>query len=391
MKKPTILIYILNLSGGGAERQMINLAQSLSKHVNVILYFKNKHGKYNFNINPEIKTIYFEHTHTINSSPFSLIKQIFHLRKTLRNEHVDIIYARLFTTFFRIFLAKKISNDSSKFVACEASNPDLHIKQGSLKSNWFGLKKYLYKASLRSADAVICLNNFCKNEVAQFSGQALEKIHSIPIGLDTDFIDENINGLDAQTQEIIKGVYNIVSIGRLHQVKDHANLIKAVNILVNQLSITNVNVLILGEGPLYGRLHQLIIDNNLEKYVHLCGFKGNPYIYLAKADFFIFTSLFEGFGNVLLEALYCKTPIITTDCQGGPQELKQTIGDFGEIVPVNDSQKLAESILYTIKIYDQKKETINKLSILTKEIYGIDNVSRQTLELFMKLIEDLHS
>lgn len=89
----------------------------------------------------------------------------------------------------------------------------------------------------------------------------------------------------------------------------------------------------------------------------LLGRQSNPYKYISQADCFVFSSNYEGFPNVLLEALACGLPIISTDCMSGPREIlapnsepsfqiKDNIEDaeYGVLTPVDDSEKLAAAM-----------------------------------------------
>ena len=114
---------------------------------------------------------------------------------------------------------------------------------------------------------------------------------------------------------------------------------------------------IIGDGVLKNKLESLIQEYNLENRVFLLGRQENPYKYLSKADCFLFSSNYEGFPNVLLEALSCNLPIISTDCLSGPREILAPNSDlkfqlkdgiefakYGVLVPVNDVDKLKEAM-----------------------------------------------
>jgi glycosyltransferase involved in cell wall biosynthesis len=74
----------------------------------------------------------------------------------------------------------------------------------------------------------------------------------------------------------------------------------------------------------------------------------NPYPYMAHARLLVLSSRWEGFANVLVEALACGTPVVSTDCRSGPREILDN-GRFGQLVPVGDVESLAMAILKTLQ------------------------------------------
>ena len=110
----------------------------------------------------------------------------------------------------------------------------------------------------------------------------------------------------------------------------------------------DVRLIILGEGPQRKQIVDLINNLNIEETVSLPGWVDNPYSFMAKADLFVLSSSKEGCPNVLLEALACGCPVVSTDCPSGPSEILDH-GRWGRLVPVNDQTALAEAIVATLE------------------------------------------
>ena len=98
-----------------------------------------------------------------------------------------------------------------------------------------------------------------------------------------------------------------------------------------------------------GVFWQTLINNlSIEETVSMPGWVENPYSFMANADLFVLSSSWEGLANVLLEALACGCPVVSTDCPSGPSEILED-GRWGRLVPVNDQTALAKAIIATLK------------------------------------------
>lgn len=109
-------------------------------------------------------------------------------------------------------------------------------------------------------------------------------------------------------------------------------------------SVRPVTLLILGDGPERTMLETRIADWGLAGAVRLLGYRANVYPYLRRADLFIHTCQFEGFGYTVLEALACGTTVVATDCPHGPREVLDN-GNYGVLVPPGDPGALAAAVL----------------------------------------------
>ena len=99
----------------------------------------------------------------------------------------------------------------------------------------------------------------------------------------------------------------------------------------------------LGEGPQRRELEALIRQLGLGASVDLPGFADNPFAYMARAAGFVLSSAYEGLPTVLIEALACGCPVVSTDCPSGPAEILRN-GQDGQLVPVGNEAALAEAL-----------------------------------------------
>lgn len=131
----------------------------------------------------------------------------------------------------------------------------------------------------------------------------------------------------------------ILSVGTLKAVKRHDLLIRA----FAQCSFSNASLCILGEGRERENLWALVREHGLEERVLLPGHVSDPAPWYSHANLFVLASDYEGFGNVIVEALEHGVPVVSTDCPGGPGEILER-GKYGDLVPVGDVDALADAM-----------------------------------------------
>jgi glycosyltransferase involved in cell wall biosynthesis len=125
----------------------------------------------------------------------------------------------------------------------------------------------------------------------------------------------------------------------------------------------------------------------IQNKVEFAGHQDNPHAYLARADLFVLSSNSEGFGNVIVEAMACECPVISTDCPSGPGEI-MTHGTNGLLTPVNDVEKLSDGMLLLLKDNNLRKKLIKnallhvkdfKLEMITQKYYDqLTDISDQS-------------
>lgn len=213
------------------------------------------------------------------------------------------------------------------------------------KQNW--LKRLLFTRQLRffypHADGVIGVSQGVTDDLRQLINGEPARFHTIynPV-LPKD--------LAARAREPIAhpwfddGVPVIIGAGRLTRQKDFATLLHAFSLVVKECS---ARLLLLGDGPERGRLEALAAELGISAVVDFHGFIANPFPYIARSDLFVLSSAWEGFGNVLVEAMALGVPVVSTDCPSGPREILND-GALGPLVPVADPVALANAILTTL-------------------------------------------
>ena len=148
----------------------------------------------------------------------------------------------------------------------------------------------------------------------------------------------------------------LLNVGFFEKQKDQLTLLKSINIL--KKNYNNFYLLLVGDGSEYNNLSNYIKKNNLQKFVEIHRKIDNPVDFFKKADLFILSSIYEGLGNVLIEAIKYKCPIITTNCNSGPMEIISN-GKYGDFFNPRDYQTLAKkNVLSWTTIHPEQIEDL---------------------------------
>ena len=173
----------------------------------------------------------------------------------------------------------------------------------------------------------------------------------------------------------------VISVGRLAEPKNYASLIKAFRIVINKHPDWNLKIY--GDGPQEVELKSLIKKLNLNRHVYLNGFTSNVKEEMINASIFALSSIFEGFGLVIVEAMACGLPVVSYACPCGPKDII-TEGEDGFLIEVNDENELANKINMLIENENLRKQMSNAAKIKAEQ-YNIDNITSMWMNLFKNL------
>jgi glycosyltransferase involved in cell wall biosynthesis len=195
----------------------------------------------------------------------------------------------------------------------------------------------------------------------------LDKIEMIYNPIDLSYIRKKTK--EEVPEYLFKKRPVLIACGRLTKEKGFSYLIRAFKDI--KKSFPEAKLLILGEGELEEYLKKLSFSLGLKESVYFLGFQKNPFKYIARADIFIFSSLYEGLPSALIEAMACGVPIVSTDCTSGPKEILDN-GKVGSLVRVGDSKDLASETIYLLKD-DNKRKVYSKKARDKVVNFGIKN------------------
>lgn len=237
----------------------------------------------------------------------------------------------------------------------------------------------IYRKRLRNYDYLVTICDEMKEEFKMFFPELKEKILKIYNFIDYESIDNKIKNpiLDEKEKKLLKEDY-CLSIGRLSEIKDYKTIIRAFEIL-KQKGV-NKKLFIIGEGEDRRKIEIFIKEKNLSNQIFLLGQKDNPYIWLKNADIFIHAARLEGFGLVLVEAMYCQIPIISSQYRCGAREILEN-GKNGELFEVGNYKELA------LKIENLLNNELKRKQYISNSLKGIERFSiKRIFEEYKKII-----
>ena len=331
-----ILPYLSNSSLGGAENITLKILNKLQDSIvfstELLTLSINKSDKNILNKIPK-KTLF--HNLKVKRSRHAFFRLFLFLLKN-RSEYIfcssrNIAIVLLLLNYF---LKRKI------IIRC-ASMLSLEIKEKYISSIMLKLVKKLYP----NAHKIISQTDEMKKDLLKHIPISNKGIQTLPNILDIETLKSKVKNTSSPYQ---KSKRNIVAVGRIGYEKGYDILLKAFHIAYQTNPSLHLHIVGRKE-PIYKELLNLTKTLNIVNNVTFHGFQENPYPFIKFADIFVLSSRWEGFPNVVLEAMYFNKPIVSTDCL---ITLFEYIfdGKNGYIVPTNNYTKLAEGLLKALKL-----------------------------------------
>ena len=190
------------------------------------------------------------------------------------------------------------------------------------------------------ADAAVGVSHGASTQLAGIPGMARDRVHTVYNPVDSAELARKAREAIDHPWLDGSGPPVILAIGRLSAQKDFSTLLAA---FAHLLARRPARLIVLGQGHLRSRLQSRARRLRVSEHVDFHGFAENPYAFLARVNLFVLSSRREGLSVVLIEAMACGCPVVSTDCEFGPNEILEN-GRWGELVPVGDAKALAEAM-----------------------------------------------
>ena len=380
MNKITFLIN--SLSSGGAEKVLSVIIEELVKEkysVRVIFLEKNEFYK----LPKEVEKVYLSN---FTGKENALIKFLFlslfawRLKRYIKLHNIKLIQSHIFRSNYVNLLAKLFGSNHKAQIVIAGIIGAYKNRKLIGKFNLYLIKKLFSKA-----DLIIW-----KSKRMQYDANSLFNFNTKQIVINNPYHIEKIKKLSTEKIddfEFDKNKMYLINIARMESFKKQEWIIKALPFLDD-----NIELILIGDGKNKQNLKNMANELGVSKRVHFLGKKSNPYKYLAKSDIFILSSdNGEGFPNVLVEALICEIPVISSDCIAGPREIlypssditKQLkkgdgfeIGEYGILFAIGDIRALKEAINFLLKNKKLYYEYKNK-SIKRAEDFCVENIIKK--------------
>ncbi len=264
---------------------------------------------------------------------------VLRLRRVLRLEKPEITVGMGGMTNWGLILARMLAGGETAVIIGEHGVNAAKYRSDRLTVSTINiLSRILYP----QADRIVAVSRGVQNYLTEdVKVRQTKKIVHIPNPVDI----ERIRQLSWEPVDhpwlARKDVPVVLWVGRIEPVKGLGNLIGAFDRVLGE---TDARLILVGDGSAQNTIRDLVELKGLKEKVDFVGFQSNPYRYMSRCSVFAFPSLSEGFGMVLVEAMACGLPVVSTDCIAGPSEILQN-GRCGILVPVGDEGALAQGIL----------------------------------------------
>ncbi|WP_406701374.1 glycosyltransferase [Sphingomonas canadensis] len=318
-------------NGGGAERAMIGVAGCLARSgISVEIALVRKTGPFLDDIDPAIRIV--------DLGAGKLRKALFPLNRYVRAAKPRLIVSPIVGTDALVLLGKALFRWDSKVHISVQNSPSASagVSQDAIARHWPTLIRTLY----RFAASI--------NGISEGVAQDVERIMKRPAG-SVPVINNPVDIASVQEKAASEPEYAwlrdkkapvLLAVGRLVRQKDVPTLLKAFALLRKE---RDARLIILGEGPDRPALEALAATLGISDDLLMPGFSSNPFSAMAASDVFVLSSRWEGFANVVAEALACGTKVVSTDCPSGPAEILEN-GRHGTLVPIGDEAALARAM-----------------------------------------------
>jgi N-acetylgalactosamine-N,N'-diacetylbacillosaminyl-diphospho-undecaprenol 4-alpha-N-acetylgalactosaminyltransferase len=368
-----IAIFINSLRGGGAERIVSYLIQKGYRRFDIHLILLHRDIVYDIPAE-SIQIVELEGPDKSKwSSVFGIPALSGKLKDYLEKNQIETLISLLNRPNLIACRAKK-KGWKGKLIISERADTIAYYK--TIRFGWYMVR--LVRKFYPYADTVTAISKGIAQSLGKLGINQVKVIYN-PVQL------EALPGHKTNEHAFI-----FINVARLDPQKNHALLLRA----FSKLNDPTARLIILGKGPLAADLEKLAAELGISKQVNFEGFQKDINRYLKQADCFVFSSDYEGLGNVIIEALAAGLPVISTDCPFGPREIlspssptgmimKEGIefAEYGVLTPIYRDDLLAEA-MRRVKTDNQLRLQYAEKAVSRSMDFNIEKITEEYFSLF---------
>lgn len=356
-----IALHLADLNGGGVQRVMLALAAGFAERGHQVdLLVGNANGPLRAALSPKLRLVELEaegdwsaRRRVLRADPLGLLRlapillarrtpkglsQLAAFARELASARPDALIAATPHPNLQAVWARRLSGVPMRLLVTEHIAPSQKGRR---------LLNPLVRHAYAQADAIAAVSRALGDDLARFAGIPRARIATLynPV-VDAALLEKARAPLDHPWFDG-SGPPVVLGAGRLSDQKDFPTLIRAFALLRQRRP---ARLVILGAAKVHAKtverrdaLLGLAAELGVADDVQLPGATENPFAWMARASVFALSSRFEGLGNVLIEAMACGCPVVSTDCESGPAEILEG-GRLGALVPVGDAAALASAL-----------------------------------------------
>lgn len=370
-----LALFVLGLSGGGAQQRMMTLAHAFAARGHKVdLVVVRSQDPPRQETSPLVRFVALDPWWTrlpwVRKGRWALAS-IPALASYLRRERPAVLLSSSHLVNVAAPWACALARVRTKLVLRVGN----HLSRSAVNTQrrfWLWQARHFYPW----ADAIIAISNGVTDDVARVTGLPRERITMIYNPVVTPELQEKMRAPLDHPWFAPGSPPVLLAVGRLVAQKDFPTLLKA---FARVRAVRPARLVILGEGKERMKLEVLAQKLDVAADVDLPGFVLNPFPYLARASLLVLSSAWEGFGNVVAEAMACGCPVVSTDCPSGPAEILDG-GAYGPLVPVGDDAALAKAILSVLEMPPDPERLRAQAAL-----FSVDRATDRYLELLLGL------
>lgn len=361
-----IAFYIPLLNVGGAEKVIINLLKELAKsdNNNYFLVTDTHNSSWIDELDTRIKKL------NVNSNT-NILSRIFALKDQIKVNKIDLLVSHLTHANIHSLLIKRLIG--IKLIIVEHNITSDYINDLSRSKKIFN---FIIRNYFSYADKIVCVSKATQNDLVSYFNIVESKCEVIYNPFDFDNI--KILSKKPLREDINKFINHrkfFVTVARLEIQKNHLFLIES---LSDFLKSKNVVLILIGGGSQMDIIKRKIDEMDLQNHVLLAGYESNPYPYIEQADILVHPARFEGFGLVLVEAIFLNTQVITMNFATAYEILENE--QMGYIV--SDKLTLQKAVEVALN-----RELPEQLEAKIKNRFAIEIIANQYLKCFEEILQ----